>query len=357
MSLKIKISIQEGAESSWMSFKLTVPKKWRPGPASKLLEFAVETYNKKHPDSAVTLGEVHLDVEGQGIGNDDIIEVVIEKNDEVFVKAGPPPTIGDKMVALAQAEEQKEAAMELERAAKAEIASKSLCKNYGCAQRFKEEENHDTACRHHTAPPFFHECRKGWTCCKSKVAMDWEEFQQIPGCAVGRHSTVPPTNDIGLSPEQEVAKKEEAPTVKTIDGYNKSDEGKNAATGAKGFAASTGAKATVKIIEYPDGSFRCQNKGCQAKFSLQDNTPHACRFHAGTPVFHETYKYWSCCADKKKIDFDEFMQVPGCRVGLHWNGDGEAEQGIDASSAPSSAPQTLPTEEVVEAGADGFDLG
>lgn len=351
--MKIKVSIKEGDESIWMTFKLTVPKSWRPGPASKLLEFAVETYNKKHPEAAMTLGEVHLEVDGESVGSLDVIEAVIKKNDEVFVKPGPPTDVGDKMAALALAEQEKAAAAERAKAAKAEAASMLLCKNYGCAKRFREEDNHDTACIHHLAPPFFHECRKGWTCCKSKVAMDWDEFQKIPGCAVGRHSTIAPVNTCAPSPEQEAAKKQvQAPALKSIDGYNKSAEGKNAATAAKGFAASTGTKAKVKVLKYPDGSFRCQNKGCQAKFFLSDNGPNACSFHAGTPVFHETYKYWSCCADQKKIDFDEFMQVPGCRVGMHWNGEPELVCG-DASVAPPPPPP----EEVVEAGEDGFDLG
>ena len=44
-------------------------------------------------------------------------------------------------------------------------------------------------------------------------------------------------------------------------------------------------------------------------------------------MFHETYKWWGCCPKQKKFEFDEFMNVPGCRMGPHWNGEGEGPEG------------------------------
>lgn len=38
----------------------------------------------------------------------------------------------------------------------------------------------DTACRFHTAPPIFHDTRKGWGCCEKRV-YDWDEFEQLVG--------------------------------------------------------------------------------------------------------------------------------------------------------------------------------
>ena len=38
----------------------------------------------------------------------------------------------------------------------------------------------DTACRFHTAPPIFHDTRKGWGCCEKRV-YDWDEFEQLEG--------------------------------------------------------------------------------------------------------------------------------------------------------------------------------
>lgn len=41
-----------------------------------------------------------------------------------------------------------------------------------------------------------------------------------------------------------------------------------------------------------------------------------CRYHSGGPVFHEGLKGWSCC-DKRVIDFDSFLKIPGCTTGSH----------------------------------------
>ena len=44
------------------------------------------------------------------------------------------------------------------------------------------------------------------------------------------------------------------------------------------------------------------------------------RYHKGSPVFHDGEKYWSCCPQKKCIDFESFMKVPGCVTGKHDDG-------------------------------------
>ena len=41
--------------------------------------------------------------------------------------------------------------------------------------------------RFHTGKPIFHDGKKGWDCCPG-AAYDWEEFQKIVGCAVGKHN-------------------------------------------------------------------------------------------------------------------------------------------------------------------------
>lgn len=52
------------------------------------------------------------------------------------------------------------------------------CRNYGCNQNFTEAENSDAACRFHTAPPVFHDTKKGWSCCPKRV-YDWDEFNLV----------------------------------------------------------------------------------------------------------------------------------------------------------------------------------
>lgn len=111
------------------------------------------------------------------------------------------------------------------------------CKNFGCAKKFSEEENHDAACHHHAQPPTFHDMKKGWTCCSSKMVYDWDDFERIAPCQVGRHSTAPPNAQFAKSPTVLAAEGAEAaaaaaggavpaaapstPVLKSIDDYNK----------------------------------------------------------------------------------------------------------------------------------------
>ena len=62
--------------------------------------------------------------------------------------------------------------------------------------------------------------------------------------------------------------------------------------------------------------------------------------HKGTPVFHET-PWWGCCPNSKKMDFDDFLAVPGCASGPHWTGEGDPPQ----------------VEEIISMSEEGFDLG
>ena len=64
------------------------------------------------------------------------------------------------------------------------------------------------------------------------------------------------------------------------------------------------------------GRARYWHFGCQVEYSIADNGPTSCRYHASAPVFHEGTKKWVCCG-VKKYDFDEFLAVPGCVTGPH----------------------------------------
>ena len=66
-----------------------------------------------------------------------------------------------------------------------------------------------------------------------------------------------------------------------------------------------------------DGRAKCRNFGCQKEFVVTENSDTSCRYHAEGPVFWDTYKYWKCCPDKKKAEFDDFVSIPGCVVGPH----------------------------------------
>ncbi|OMJ07200.1 Cysteine and histidine-rich domain-containing protein [Smittium culicis] len=60
----------------------------------------------------------------------------------------------------------------------------------------------------------------------------------------------------------------------------------------------------------------CLHKGCNKEFDLLSNADDSCQFHPGAPIFHEGYKFWSCCK-KKRLSFDDFMKEPGCSFGFH----------------------------------------
>ena len=203
-----------------------------------------------------------------------------------------------------------------------ESVFKLRCKNFGCNKFFTEEENSDTACRHHVAPPIFHDRIKGWTCCKEKKAYDWEEFQAIEGCTVGRHSTEATGQKIFAdSPTITACNEAESrnpsgPVLKSISDYNKQNP---EATTAASSAVKT--MANRKSSRRDDGTAKCQNKGCQKVFTVADNNADSCVYHKGQPVFHDAVKFWSCCSHKKCYDFDEFLAVPGCAKGYHDDGE------------------------------------
>jgi hypothetical protein len=58
-------------------------------------------------------------------------------------------------------------------------------------------------------------------------------------------------------------------------------------------------------------ALRCKNYGCQQFYEEEENGDEVCRHHTGPPVFHDTSKYWSCCADKKAYDFESFQAIAG----------------------------------------------
>lgn len=66
---------------------------------------------------------------------------------------------------------------------------KFLCANPGCTKRyFTEEENSETACNYHKGGPVFHDIKKYWSCCPSKVCYEFEEFQEVERCTVSFHA-------------------------------------------------------------------------------------------------------------------------------------------------------------------------
>ena len=312
----------------------------------------VEHYNKKHPEHTLDVAETHLEGKSnKALPSSTVFNRVFSDTDDVYVKSGaPPPAPVEPEPELA---EEKPAAATAAGAAAggsngssgssvlasasatgggtsggaAATAGRIRCKNFGCNQFFTEAENSDTACRHHVKPPVFHDTKKGWSCCPKRV-YDWDEFQQLAGCTVGRHSAVPPAGpSIAASPTVAAAAAAGGASsgsggsggggagaaVKDISSWNTANP--EAATAA-GSAAKSVAKRKQRPAPRADGKAKCVNPGCQQLYDVAGNSATACRYHAGAPVFHDRAKYWSCCP-KKAYDFDAFMALPRCMTGPH----------------------------------------
>jgi hypothetical protein len=227
------------------------------------------------------------------------------------------------------------------------------CRNYGCRQRYREENNADDACQRHTGPPIFHDAKKAWSCCPETTAWDWDGFMEIRGCARGRHSTAAPAHVFAASPTvaaaAAVAEAEAAAAgtaggggaggggagggagggsgdgggeVKSIDAWNAANPDAPSSVGSLAASLARG-PPRKRVVRAADGAVKCIRYGCGVFFTEADNGPDACRHHASAPVFWEGSKWWSCCPRHKHMEFEAFMAEPGCCVGAHEPGDEE----------------------------------
>lgn len=212
------------------------------------------------------------------------------------------------------------------------------CYNKGCGQKFKEEENSDDVCRHHPGNPVFHDALKGWSCCPKKCT-DFTDFLNIPGCTTGRHNPVKPPEpakntekplkvgeEIIVKPppplEKVIAERppEDLPYVPLKTKVSSSlrnllarlkvqDEEEKAKEGAEEKEAAENS-GEVKV------GTTCKNKGCTNTYQGQDSNFTQCLHHPGVPIFHEGYKFWTCC-QRRTSDFNEFLRQEGCTSGDH----------------------------------------
>lgn len=298
-SVKVYIHIEESGYPSQTS-KIQVPKSWSNKTVADVINLFIGAYNKKNPDNALDLENIHLALQdGTKIFSNDEVNKVLEDHQDYYIKLG----VHKRHTPLAERDLDP---------------TLIRCRNYGCNEYYHESNNTDTSCQHHTGPPIFHDTMKCWSCCRDRKAYDFESFQMITGCAIGRHSNIPPDVAIGASPNARDPSAVEAnlPVLKSISDFN--------ASNPSAVSATTSAIKTVsarKSTRSEDGlTARCQRKGCQKVFNLAENCAAACCYHSGQPVFHDAIKLWSCCPDKKCYDFDEFMAVKGCSIGWHDDG-------------------------------------
>ncbi|XP_008433539.1 cysteine and histidine-rich domain-containing protein 1 [Poecilia reticulata] len=210
-----------------------------------------------------------------------------------------------------------------------------LCYNKGCGEKFDPDKNKDDSCLFHPGVPIFHDALKGWSCCKKRTT-DFSEFLSIKGCTRGRHSDVKPQEP--LRPEVSSDKSEIKPASdreimyqgpKSAEALQKerpsSDQpmtklphkvSASLVQALEKLGVDRSAESEKKESEDVMHGTRCKNTGCKSVYEGPDTDMEVCTHHYGAPVFHEGYKYWSCCCIKT-TDFNAFLDQKGCTTGKH----------------------------------------
>ncbi|XP_065057021.1 cysteine and histidine-rich domain-containing protein 1-like [Rhopilema esculentum] len=211
-----------------------------------------------------------------------------------------------------------------------------VCYNRGCGKRFKEDENVEGSCQYHPGAPVFHEGYKSWGCCKKK-STDFTEFLNMPGCTKGFHNKDKPEQpvkkvdaplEVGEVIEHGTKQMQQSRT--TMSEERPSDDLPRIRL--KAIVSSSLKSALQRYHEQqqqrkeqlgnennedavlPGAS--CKHNGCNMTFVDETSNKELCEYHPGFPIFHEGYKYWTCCK-KRTSDFSEFLKQVGCKKGSH----------------------------------------
>lgn len=197
------------------TLKMTLPKSWKTGPTSKLLTQFVESYNASPLEPALEESEMHLAIE-QGedivhIPSDAVVQDVIPDRANIFVRHGKSITLQEVKAAEEEATKQ-----ELEKR-----ANTVPCTHFGCKNRFPRGGPYPDCC-YHAAPPVFHETAKFWSCCPTKKAYDWNDFEAIPGCQTGVCTEVKEQGQKQFLGGMELrAQSNDGDQLRSIDDFNK----------------------------------------------------------------------------------------------------------------------------------------
>lgn len=215
------------------------------------------------------------------------------------------------------------------------------CYNKGCTKKFDPRDNTEgkheifqnflenflrfpflDKCCFHPGAPIFHEGYKKWSCCNKK-STDFTEFLDFQGCTLGKHSNEKPAEpEKKFEPEVEAPKPVERKPINTLKRpsfdtvCNKLEPTVNAAFKKQMDQLDLTKKSTFS----DDGSFAvgtsCKRGGCNVSYESRTSDDTVCIHHPGKPIFHEGYKFWSCC-QKKTSDFTTFLSQIGCESGKH----------------------------------------
>lgn len=178
-------------------------------------------------------------------------------------------------------------------------------------------------CCYHPGAPIFHDAYKGWSCCNKK-STDFTEFLNFKGCSLGKHS-----NDKPVEPEKKSEPVEDAPKPverKPINDVSNRPPFETPCTQLEPNVNASFKQQMDKLdlSKKPDvmsdGSIpigtSCKRGGCNGTYNSPSSDDDICVHHPGIPIFHEGYKFWSCC-QKKTSDFSTFLAQVGCETGKH----------------------------------------
>lgn len=237
--MKVFLHYEDNADADLhKSLKITLPKSWKTGPASNLLDQFVESYNgnAKFADrNFLEVSDLHLAMRqevaarsnNKEIDNktelvpiciDAVVVDEIPDRMDVYICHGPSQTMAER----------RTAAEEAEKARQAELQNTVACTHFGCQNRFPKGGPYPE-CLYHKSPPIFHETAKWWSCCPDKKAWDFDDFQKIPGCQKGRCTDVKEEQKMflgGTDLREQVA---ETANLKSIDDFNKAQSAGGAA--------------------------------------------------------------------------------------------------------------------------------
>ena len=218
------------------SLKITLPKSWKTGPLSRLLDQFVESYLSNDSfkiQNPLDAAQLHLaqrvaaESGGdrtylQALCNDAVVVDELEDRADVYICHGP-----GKTKAELNAQKVQELALKQE-----QLKTTVACTHFGCQQRFPKGGPYPDECIYHRLPPVFHETAKYWACCPTKKAYDWEDFQAIPGCCIGKCSEIRDDQQgnkqfLGGTDLREQAA--ETSNLKSIDDFNKAQSAGGAA--------------------------------------------------------------------------------------------------------------------------------
>ncbi len=195
--MKVFVIYDEASAPASAHHKLaiTLPAKWLELSVDKVKDAFVTAYNQKFPDSPLDGAAMVLQARGGGSRADAHVmrarqaslacshvrarraRILSRPTARLQVKDESPFTPTDVRIlregdtpakALVDRGEVRVVPRMAAGGAAGGEAKKPRCKNYGCQCEFEEASNHDAACRHHKAPPMFHDTRKWWTCCDDR---------------------------------------------------------------------------------------------------------------------------------------------------------------------------------------------